>query len=166
VNTPLPAIDWSKQHCGVILASFDEVVRLMPEVGAFIAATFPDNPADFTWDVKVHMLLPRMYPCIPNWHADAVPRVNGIQRFDLVRPELPLYLWVSGAPLTQFEGGYLDPGTWHRYTQLDRHRGTPASAACWRALIRAVHQALQPPGEGDRLRRHSQVYLDAEHYTC
>ncbi len=165
--TPVvPAIDWTRQHCGVILATIGSVAQLMPEVHAMIAATFPENPADFTWDVKVHMLKPRQYPCIPNWHTDAVPRLNGIQQFALVRPDLPLYLWLSGAPLTQFEGGYLEPGVWHRYSQNDRHRGTAAAENCWRGLIRAVHQDVQAPGTGEHLRRHSQVYLDAENYTC
>lgn len=166
MTSAVPSIDWTSQHCGVILATIDSVARLMPEVHALIAATFPDNPADFTWDVKVHMLKPRQYPCIPNWHTDAVPRINGIQQFDLVRPELPLYLWLSGAPLTQFEGGYLEPGAWHRYSQNDRHRGTAAAEDCWRGLIRAAHKDLQAPGAGEHLRRHSQVYLDAENYTC
>ena len=159
-------IDWSRQHCGVLLAPIAAVHDLMPEVGALIAAKFPDDPEKFTWDVKVHMLMPLQYPCIPNWHCDAVPRENGIQKFHCVQPDLPLYLWLSGPPLTQFEGGYLQPGAWHRYTQLDKHRGVPASEFCWRGLIRATHSELQPPQQGDHLRRHSQVYLDAATYLC
>lgn len=49
--------------------------------------TFPDEPTVFTWDVKIHMLMPNQYPCIPNWHFDNVPRINGIQKFDLIKPE-------------------------------------------------------------------------------
>lgn len=159
-------IDWSKQHCGVLQAPIAELSKLMPEVGGLIASTFPDTAEHFTWDVKVHMLMPNQYPCIPNWHCDAVPRVNGIQQFDQARPELPLYLWVSGPPLTQFEGGYLEPRTWHRFTQLDKHRGVPASDFCWRGFIRAIHRDLQPPKSGDHIRRHSQVYVDAATYRC
>lgn len=159
-------IDWSKQHSGLLLAPIAAVRELMPEVGALIDASFPDNPGDFTWDVKVHMLMPLQYPCIPNWHCDALPRENGIQQFHLARPDLPLYLWLSGAPLTQFEGGYLQAGVWHRYTQLDKHRGIPAADFCWRGLIRATHRDLQPPAAGDHVRRHSQVYLDAASYLC
>lgn len=25
-------------------------------------------------DVKIHMLMPNQYPCIPNWHYDLVPQ--------------------------------------------------------------------------------------------
>jgi hypothetical protein len=162
----LSAIDWSKQHCGVLMAPIDAVATLMPEVAEFIDASFPELPSDFTWDVKVHMLMPRQYPCIPNWHTDAVPRINGIQRFELIRPDLPLYLWLSGPPLTQFEAGYLEPRVWHRYSQCDRHRGTPAADFCWRGMIRATHKDLQAAKPDGHWRRHCQVYLDAEGYTC
>lgn len=156
-------IDWSKQHPGVHHASYEDAIRLMPELKP-ILDTFPDNPHDFTWDIKVHMLMPNQYPCIPNWHTDNVPRVSGIQRFDLCKPELPMYLWISGAPLTQFKHGFLLPQKWHRFTQLDEHRGTAASDFCWRGFIRATHKDIQKPNEGDVLRRHSQVYLDAQTY--
>ena len=156
-------IDWSKQGCGVLSAPAREVRRLMPDIEE-IMDTFPDDEGDFTWDVKVHMLFPRQYPCMPNWHADNVPRVYGIQRFELCRPELPMYLWVSGAPLTQFKHGYLEPRAWHRFTQLDEHRGTAASEFCWRGFIRATHKDIMSPIIGDHKRRHAQVYLDAETY--
>lgn len=157
------SVDWFLQHCGVHQAPIEEVKRLMPDLGP-ILETFPDLAENFTWDVKVHMLMPRQYPCIPNWHTDNVPRVNGIQRFDLVRPELPMYAWISGPPLTQFKHGYLTPGKWHRFTQLDEHRGTMASDFGWRCFIRATHREIQLPKSGEWLRRHSQVYVDAETY--
>ena len=154
-------IDWSAQHCGVHQAPVEIVRELMPDLKGVIES-FPDNPNNFTWDVKVHMLMPRQWACIPNWHTDFVPRVNGIQKFDLVTPMLPMYCWISGPPLTQFKHGYLTPKTWHRFTQLDEHRGTAASEFCWRGFIRATHHGIQKPKEGGWLRRHSQVYLDAE----
>lgn len=156
-------IDWSKQHCGVHHAPLESLIELMPDILP-IMSNFPDNLNDFTYDVKVHMLMPRQYPCIPNWHTDNVPRINGVQRFDLIKPELPMYIWVSGAPLTQFKHGYLLPKVWHRFTQLDEHRGTPASEFCWRGFVRATHKEILPPKDGNHLRRHSQVYLDAETY--
>lgn len=157
-------IDWSRQHCGVHQAPAEAVIELMPDLEALLD-TFPDDPKAFTWDVKVHMLMPNQYPCIPNWHADFVPRVDGIQRFDQVRPDLPMYVWISGPPLTQFKHGFLLPQRWHRFTQLDEHRGTAASDFTWRAFVRAVHREIQPWKEtGDWLRRHSQVYLDANGY--
>src|SRR5690606_33348394 len=126
-------IDWSRQICGVHQAPWQELVRLMPDLDPIIN-TFPDEHVNFTWDVKVHMLMPGQYPCIPHWHTDFVPRINGIQRFDMVRPELPMYMWLSGAPLTQFKHGFLQPQKWHRFTQLDEHRGIPAADFGWRGF--------------------------------
>ena len=159
----LDEVDWSKQHCGVHQASAQVVRELMPDL-APILDTFPDVESDFCWDVKVHMLMPRQYPCIPDWHCDFVPRVNGIQRVDLCRPDYPLYLWISGPPLTQFSSGYLLAKQWLRYTQLDKHRGTAAADFGWRGLIRATHLKILPMKTEGHLRRHCQVYLDASDY--
>lgn len=156
-------IDWSKQHCGVHQASFEKTIELMPVLMPILDA-FPDNVDKFTFDVKVHMLMPGQYPCIPNWHTDFVPRVNGLQRFDLVTPQYPMYLWVSGGPLTQFKHGFVLPNCWHRFTQLDEHRGLPASEFTWRCFIRATHQEIQKPKKSDWLRRHTQVYVNADTY--
>ncbi|TAK59497.1 hypothetical protein [Methylobacter sp.] len=154
-------IDWSKQHCGVHQAPFDKVLELMPDL-VDVLKTFPDDPSRFTWDVKVHMLMPRQFPCVPNWHVDNVPRVDGVQRFELVKPELPMYCWISGPPLTQFKHGFLTPKRWHRFTQLDEHRGTASGDFGWRGFIRATHVDIQAPKPEGHLRRHCQVYLDAE----
>lgn len=157
-------IDWSKQHCGVHLAPFSEVIRHMPDLASTIN-TFPDNAEDFTWDVKVHMLMPRQYPCIPGWHVDSIPREGGVQRFDKALYNLPMYFWVSGPPLTQFMNGYVLPETWHKFTQSDSHRGTPANSFCWRGFIRATHKDILAPKEnGDYLRRHCQVYVLEDNY--
>ncbi len=154
-------IDWSAQHPGVRRAPYDITLKLMPDLHE-IFLDFPDNLWDFSFDVKVHLLMPRQYPCIPNWHYDNVPRVNGIQKFNLCRLDLPMYLWISGAPLTQFRHGYVDPQKWIRFTQADEHRGTAASNFTWRGFIRAAHKDILPPKNSDYLRRHSQVYLDAK----
>lgn len=156
-------IDWSKQHCGVHQADVSTMLKLMPDLKEIIS-TFPDDVEHFTWDVKVHMLMPRQYPCIPNWHVDNVPRVNGVQRFDLINLQLPMYLWLSNGPLTQFQHGYVLPRTWHRFTQVDQHRGTAAAEFGWRCFIRATHREIQPAKHTDNLRRHCQVYLNAEEY--
>lgn len=157
-------VDWSKQHCGVHQAPFIQALKLMPDL-VDIFDTFPDVHANFTWDIKVHLLMPRQYPCIPDWHVDNVPRVNGIQQPASIRPELPMYLWLSGAPLTQFANGYLEPGKWQRFNQTDRHRGSPAAEHGWRGFIRASHKDILPPRkDGQYLRRHTQVYLDASDY--
>ena len=163
MNEKFEQIDWSQQHCGVHQANVETLLELMPDL-INVIDTFPDNAQLFTWDVKVHMLMPRQYPCIPNWHVDNVPRINGVQRFDLIKPELPMYLWLSNGPLTQFQHGYVLPKKWHRFTQTDQHRGTAASDFGWRCFIRASHKDIQPPKIGNNLRRHCQVYLNAEEY--
>lgn len=158
-------IEWSKQIPGVHQAPIQALIQLMPDLSPLIE-TFPDNPNKFTWDVKVHMLMPRQYPCIPNWHVDNVPRINGIQRFDLCQDRWPMYLWISGPPLTQFKHGYIEPKKWHRFTQKDEHRGTASADFCWRGFIRATHvnilQQKACRSIDEYARRHSQVYLDAE----
>lgn len=162
-----PQIDWSASHCGVHQAPIAAVLELMPELKDILAG-FPDDPHSFTWDVKVHMLMPRQFPCIPHWHTDNVPRVNGIQRFDHCDIEKPMYLWLSGAPLTQFKHGYLQAQKWHRFTQMDEHRGSPASEFGWRCFIRATHVDILAPKKVSRqseyIRRHCQVYVDSETY--
>lgn len=160
-------IDWSEQHCGVHQADFLEMLELMPDLKD-ILRTFPENPFDFVWDVKVHMLMPNQYPCIPNWHFDNIPRVNNKQDFDKVQPEAPMYLWISGEPLTEFrETGKIKAGEWYRFTQKDEHRGTMSKDFTWRGFIRATHKSISPqrPRGSNPLRRHCQVYLDANNFS-
>jgi len=164
-------IDWSKQHCGVHQAEGKEMFELMPDIREMVLETFPERINDFIWDVKVHMLMPNQYPCIPNWHFDNVPRVNNVQDFKLVKPEAPMYLWVSGKPTTQFRKDgkcwNVKAGKWYRFTQEDEHRGTASNKFCWRGFIRATHKDIIPQRKKnlDVLRRHSQVYLDANNFS-
>lgn len=163
-------IDWTKQNCGVHQATFDQLKNIMPDL-ACIKDSFPENVDDFIWDVKVHMLMPSQFPCIPNWHYDNVPRVNNKQDFDLILPNKPMYLWVSNAPLTQFRKGketwLVKPKTWTKFTQKDEHRGTMSTDFQWRGLIRATHKEIAPQKKSTHNpeRRHSQVYLDASNFT-
>lgn len=156
-------IDWSKQHCGVHQAPASVLCELMPDLVALMSS-FPEDADQFTWDVKVHMLMPRQYPCIPGWHVDNVPREGGIQRYERSRVDLPMWMWVSGGPLTQFSHGYVQAQTWYRFTQVDQHRGQPASDFCWRGFVRGTHKDIQPPKKGNHLRRHCQVYVCEENY--
>lgn len=164
-------IDWKKQHCGVHRASWASLLVSMPEVAALVYKSFPENVRDFTWDVKVHMLMPGQYPCIPNWHYDNIPRVNNEQDWDKVRADLPMYLWISNEPLTEFRKGNIrakiKPQTWVRFTQADEHRGTMSEDFQWRGFIRATHKDILPanPSGPSVLRRHSQVYLDANNFS-
>ncbi len=163
-------IKWSEQHGGVHLATYNELRVYMPDVLPALK-DFPKNPENFMWDVKVHMLMPSQYPCIPNWHFDAIPRVNGVQDFSAIKPEVPMYLWLSGAPLTVFRKDGIEtpvePLKWHRFTQEDEHRGTPSDSFTWRGFIRATHKDIAPKRVhwASVLRRHTQVYLDAKTFT-
>jgi len=161
-------IDWKKQHCGVHRASWDQLRQAMPDVALLINEKFPESTWDFTWDVKVHMLMPNQYPCIPNWHFDNIPRLNNKQDWDKVRLDLPMYLWLSGEPTTEFRNsGRSEVGKWTRFTQKDEHRGTMSEDFQWRGFIRATHKGILPanPSGMDVLRRHSQVYLDVSNFT-
>ena len=163
-------MDWTKQHCGLHQASFDQVKSLMPDVLP-ILGSFPENKLDFTWDIKVHMLMPNQYPCIPNWHFDNVPRVNNAQDFSLVRTDLPMYLWVSGEPTTEFRKDgktwKIPCKTWVKFTQEDEHRGSMSNTFTWRGFIRATHKDIMPQNKAGHnpLRRHSQVYLDSSNFS-
>lgn len=164
-------IDWSKQHCGVHQATHQQLFYLMPDVGDIVFDSFPEALSDFIWDVKVHMLMPGQYPCIPNWHYDNIPRVNNSQDFSLVKPDAPMYLWLSNAPLTLFRKDgrewKVKPEVWYKFTQKDEHRGTISEDFQWRGFIRATHKSIMPANlKGhDPLRRHSQVYLDAQNFS-
>lgn len=163
-------IEWKNQHCGVHQASYSELIQLMPDLKE-ILSSFPDVADDFIWDVKVHMLMPNQYPCIPNWHFDNIPRVNNRQDFDLIKPDAPMYLWVSNAPLTEFrkegKSWLIRPQEWVKFTQKDEHRGTMSNDFTWRGFIRATHKSISPQIKSgtDKLRRHSQVYLDAANFS-
>jgi hypothetical protein len=141
-------IDWSKSHNGVILCTLDETLKLMPEVEPVLTELIDSGELefdinDYLIDVKVHMLMPEQYPCIPNWHCDFVPRDEELKlRPDLITGE-KMYLWVSGEPKTEFretpERVKTENYEWVVFTQRDSHRG--------------------------KLRRHSQVYLDANTFN-
>lgn len=164
-------IDWKQQHNGLHRASWMTLLHHMADVGSLIQQTFPEDPDNFTWDVKVHMLMPGQFPCIPNWHYDNVPRVNNVQDWGKVRVDLPMYLFVSGEPLTEFRKDdditKIPAATWVRFTQADEHRGTQSKEFTWRGFIRATHKDIlpaNPPGPSS-LRRHSQVYLDVHNFS-
>lgn len=169
----MTAIDWRAQHCGVIEATPEQLRELMPDVFPLLA-TFPENPADFHWDVRVSMLMPGQYPAIPNWHFDHIPRAGGSRtdpRRDFKAVEhtkhLPMYMWLSGGPFTEFKDKRpVAAEQWVRFTQLDSHRAVAATEHCWRGFVRAVHHGIhQRHPEIPVLRRHSQVYLDASQFN-
>lgn len=164
-------INWSEQHCGIHQGLFPDIQKNMADVAELILETFPDDVSDFIWDIKVHMLMPGQFPCIPNWHYDNVPRVNNEQDFRLIQPDKPMWLWVSNEPLTEFrkngETWFLKPKTWTKFTQEDEHRGTRSEIFTWRGFIRATHKDIAPANRRgtNAIRRHTQVYLDASNFA-
>jgi len=117
--------NWSNSICGMHKAHHSEVLKYMPELIP-VMASFPNDVTEFVWDVKIHMLMPRQYPCIPNWHSDLVPRDHKLlEQWDKIDPSAPMYLWISNEPLPEFfDGREVKAQTWVRFNQLDTHRGT------------------------------------------
>lgn len=163
-------IDWSKSHCGVMLCTFDHTIELMPEVAPLLEDLVPHMECEtdkYLVDVKVHMLMPGEWPCIPNWHRDFVPRDEDKKRLlHLVSGE-EMYIWVSGEPYTEFAKpddikSVGDIG-WKVFTQDDVHRGVESKIHTWRCFIRVIPKKFVHPSTLNvgTLRRHSQVYLDA-----
>ncbi len=161
--------DWSKSHNGVMLCTVGQTIELMPEVKPMLDAVLKiieHNPEDYLVDVKVHMLMPGEYPCIPNWHRDFVPRDNELkQKPKEISGDL-MYLWVSGAPYTEFKTyqskDNIDGYDWITMNQNDFHRGIKSEIHTWRCFIRLIPKWFVHPTTINigTLRRHSQVYID------
>ena len=140
----------------------------MPEIVSIIDECVLPHP-DYYVDAKVHMLMPNQYPCIPNWHRDAVPRDEDNKFIEDAKDiNQKMYLWISGTPITEFVGDIeLKPKEWLEFTQTDVHRGTVSTKHQWRLFIRLTPASLvsRPNTGKDALRRHSQVYLDSSNFT-
>ncbi len=170
--------DWSKSHNGVMLCSFEKTKELMPEVTDLLVALETSGElelpvGEYVVDVKIHMLMPKQFPCIPNWHRDFIPRDENLKRNAKELSDLKMFMWISGAPLTEYrnketgESYFKEPQHWHSFTQHDLHRGTASDQHTWRCFIRVIpkhfiHQTTCNVGE---LRRHTQVYLDADKFN-
>lgn len=156
--------------CGLIDAQIDHVRNWDKQVYDRILESFPANPNRYTFDIKVHMLMPGQYPCIPNWHFDMVPRdaLNEIQLDK--RKDTPMYLWLSNGPYTEFktEVGVIQVPrkTWVEFTQFDEHRGVASKSHQWRMFVRAVPKEFRSARHlcDSASRRHAQVYLDASNF--
>ena len=162
-------MDWTKSHNGIMLCSYDQTISLMPEVIPIIDDLIPfleHGINDYAIDVKVHMLMPGEYPCIPNWHCDFVPRDENLNKKPSKITGDKMYLWVSGPPYTEFKrsptkihtGNY----TWVEFDQTDLHRGVISEIHTWRCFIRLIpkwfiHSTTINVGT---IRRHSQVYIE------
>lgn len=163
-------IDWSKCHNGVMLCTFKQTYDLMPEVSPLLSSVFPHlqyDEEDYLVDVKVHMLMPGEYPCIPNWHQDFVPR-------DCDGKKLPsektlddmMYIHVSGEPKTEwksYQEKFSSEGfDWIVFNQNDIHRGVRSEIHTWRGFMRLIPKWFVHPGTKNmgQIRRHTQVYID------
>lgn len=170
-------IDWSKSHNGVMLCSFDKTKELMPEVSPILDELISSgmlelHPDEYAVDVKIHMLMPNQYPCIPNWHYDFVPRDKELKKDLNGRSGEKMYMWISGEPLTEYmdenKNVYTkEANKWHSFTQYDLHRGTLCHKHTWRCFIRVIPKKFIHPTTINvgQLRRHTQVYLDATKFS-
>jgi len=164
-------IDWKGQKCGIYRAPLPECYGLMPELKPLLddfrreMAVRGHNPNDYIIDVKVHMLMPGQYPCIPGWHLDMVPRDKDNNQLMSKTCMDDMYMWVSGEPLPEFKEQFIKVQRWLGFTQWDWHRGTVAKEHGWRGFFRACPKGiLQAASKHQWMRRHSQVYLDAENF--
>lgn len=170
-------IDWSKSHNGVMLCSFEKTIELMPEVKPILDELIESKELelpleDYAVDVKIHMLMPKQWPCIPNWHRDFVPRDENLKRNPKGITGEKMYEWISGEPRTEFmkkngETYFIEPEKWHSFTQHDVHRGTMSRIHTWRCFIRIIPKKFIHPTTINvgQLRRHTQVYLDSKTFN-
>lgn len=179
IITPRHDIDWSKSHNGVMLCSFDKTKELMPEVTPILDELLDSrllqlDTDDYAVDVKIHMLMPKQYPCIPDWHMDFIPRDENLKRDFKGTTGEKMYMWLSGEPLTEYmidgdkDNTYFKPAQcWHSFTQKDIHRGTMSEIHTWRCFIRVIPKKFIHPTTINvgQLRRHTQVYLDSQKFN-
>ena len=167
-------IDWSKSHNGLMLCTLDQVEELMPEVLPILVHLKPEDSWDnYLIDVKIHMLMPEQFPCIPNWHYDFLPRDSEGKRLNCQRgySDKKMYMWISAAPLTLYKDSrgheYTKPAKqWHSFTQKDMHRGQVSKDHVWRCFIRVIpkvflHSTTINVGQ---VRGHIQVYADSRKF--
>lgn len=156
------------QRCsGLYHCPLGQAYKLMPELTEILDEAPIEAHEYYVVDVKIHMLMPGQWPCIPNWHHDNVPRnEKGEKDYTKVDLSKKMLLWVSGEPLTEFRGsGIIEPREWHSFDQADEHRGHMSKIHTWRTFIRLTPEPLLIPAEPHQwLRTHSQVYLDVNKF--
>ncbi len=175
--------------CGLISCPLPQAQQALPELAALYASAPVNDPAQWILDVKIHMLMPENYPCIPNWHCDFVPRVNGRTNYAAADDKRLLWCWISGHPETEYAAALpdevhiqdhadltplserfatkrIEPQRWYNFSRLAPHRGTIAERFCWRIFARLAHVSIAPPNPTNSvIRRHAQVYLDAAKFS-
>lgn len=160
--------------CGLHRVSLDEAKIILPQFQElYDSVPIPkDDWHNWEIDLKIHMLMPNQYPCVPNWHCDNVPRVDGKTRFDLIEDDTPrMYLWLSDNPTTEFlrpdvkvacvnpqshkdvakpcnyVTGYggsvkIPAQQWISMSQRTPHRGTKSDKHQWRIFARLTHKSI------------------------
>ncbi len=108
-NIDIPVEVLNGLPCGLFRCDLNQAYDLLPELSSlYDSAPIQGEQSEWEIDVKIHMLMPGQWPCIPNWHCDYVPRgENGITDYQLAKQRVaegapPMLLWVSGTPCTQF----------------------------------------------------------------
>lgn len=106
--------------------------------------------------------------------------------------DIPMYLWVSDEPTTEFLDEELEvpevpqshaevafdmenwvprkqrirANAWYSMDQRTPHRGRAATEGGWRVFARLTHKSIAPSRPvASVIRRHAQVYLEANHFT-
>ena len=105
----LEGIPLHDQYCGLFRCPISEARKILPCFEDLFLEAIDmlknqgHNPVDWEMDMKIHMLMKDQYPCIPNWHCDNVPRVDGKTKYSLIEKGTPsMYLWLSDNPTTEF----------------------------------------------------------------
>lgn len=188
-NLLFPQRMLAQLSCGLFRCPLPLAYDLMPELAALYRSAPVMKPEEWELDLKIHMLMKDQYPCIPNWHCDNVPRVDGKVDYSLTSERVPpMLLWLSDGPETEFlaqqlilpeepkghrelaeairESGVptqrIQPQTWMSMDQRTPHRGTKAEHDSWRVFARLTHKSITPDRPVlSHHRRHCQVYLDA-----
>jgi len=153
-------------HCGLFRAPLHLAAGLMPEMAELIASVPVQDPSQYELDIKVHMLMPGQFPCIPNWHTDMVVRDESGLRFDLIDPEAPpMLLWISDGPETEFLAEQLTmierPGSHQEIARRINYRGDVGGRPvmtqfvqpnCWWSMTQTTaHRGAQSKKHGWRV---------------
>lgn len=183
----------STMPCGLFRHPAHKVQEVMPLFGPLINSAPVADLSQYEVDIKIHMLMAGQYPCIPNWHCDNVPRnAQGEVDYGLLGEDQEMLMWVSDGPETeflaesqdcksfikthesvarhmrfgQFPTKHIKPNSWISMTQRTPHRGTMAQKAGWRVFVRLTPKTIAPDRPvHSTIRRHCQVYLDANYFT-
>ena len=178
--------DLSKMSCGLFRMNLQEAIDTQPYYADLLKSAPVAFPEDYEVDIKVHMLMPDQYPCIPNWHCDNIPRAGGLLQYSEVHKDTPMMLlWLSDNPTTEFLSEpmeievpndhqeltknmekaptkSIESNRWVAMSQHSPHRGTKSKDFLWRVFVRITHKSITPSRKViSTERRHCQVYLDA-----